>query len=65
MLDRRHAGRLRKGDNLLTGEWEWGEEPNHTTPRKPDPLLYWRSFDAYLRSIAIVEPELSIDNHFC
>ncbi len=144
MLDRRHAGRLRKGDNLLTGEgeWgegEWGEEPNHTThkvrtykeyhsvcpsselgpppqpphlqasvppppcfwgegrtlagekgvgrvpiptrgihcgtlymyvlcdttPRKPDPLLYWRSFNAYLRSIAIVEPELSIDNHFC
>jgi hypothetical protein len=38
-LDRRHKGRLRKRDNMLTGEGEGvGEEPNHTTARKPSPL---------------------------
>jgi hypothetical protein len=38
-LDRRHIGRLRKRDELLTGEGEEvGEEPNHTTARKPGPL---------------------------
>jgi hypothetical protein len=40
-LDRRHTGRLRKGDNLLTGGGgggRMGEEPNHTTERKPGPL---------------------------
>jgi hypothetical protein len=38
-LDRQHTGRLRKRDNLLTGEGV-GEEPNHTTrdERKPGPL---------------------------
>jgi hypothetical protein len=31
-LDLRHTGRLRKRNNLLTGEGEGvGEEPNHTT----------------------------------
>ncbi len=33
------AGRLRKSDNLLTGDGGWkgvGEEPNHTTVRKPE-----------------------------
>jgi hypothetical protein len=36
MLNRRHTGRLRKRDNLLTVEWVEGvgEEPNHTTARK-------------------------------
>jgi hypothetical protein len=35
-LDRRDAGRLRRRDNWLAGEWERGivEEPNHTTARK-------------------------------
>jgi hypothetical protein len=35
--DRRHTGRLRKRDNLLTGEGAKGvgEEPNHTTAKKP------------------------------
>jgi hypothetical protein len=38
-LDQRHTGRLRKRDNLLTGErGEVGEEPKHTTARKPGPL---------------------------
>jgi hypothetical protein len=38
-LDRRHTGRLRKRDSLLTGEGEgMGEEPYNTTPRKPGPL---------------------------
>jgi hypothetical protein len=36
-LDRRLRGRLRKRDNLLTGEGE--EEPNHKTARKPGLLL--------------------------
>ncbi len=37
--DRRHTGRLRKRDNLLTGEGEGvGEESNPNTTRKPDPL---------------------------
>jgi hypothetical protein len=30
----RHRGRLRKRDNLLTGEGGVGEEPNHTTTKK-------------------------------
>ncbi len=35
-LDRRHTGRLRKRDNLLTGRGKGvGEEPDHTTARKP------------------------------
>jgi hypothetical protein len=34
-LDRRDTGRLRKIDNLLTGE---GEEPNHMTARNPGHL---------------------------
>jgi hypothetical protein len=39
-LDRRYTGRLRKRDNVLTGEGVKGvgEEPNHTTARKPRPL---------------------------
>jgi hypothetical protein len=39
-LDRRHIGRLRKRDNLLTGEGGEGAgvEPNHTTARKIGPL---------------------------
>jgi hypothetical protein len=39
ILDR-HTGRLRKRDNLLTGEEEvgGGVEPNHMTAKKPDPL---------------------------
>ncbi len=36
-LDRRHRGRLRKNDYFMTGKGE-GEEPNHTTARKPGPL---------------------------
>ncbi len=36
-LDLRHTGRLRKRDNLLT-EGGVGEEPNHKTARKTDPL---------------------------
>jgi hypothetical protein len=41
MLDRRHTRRLRKRDNLLTGEGKGVgvmEEPNHTTASKPGPL---------------------------
>jgi hypothetical protein len=36
-LDRRHTGRLRKRDNVLSsqGEKAVGEESNHTTARKP------------------------------
>ncbi len=34
-LDGRYTGRLRKRDNLLTGE---GGEPNHRTARNPGPL---------------------------
>jgi hypothetical protein len=37
-LDRRSTGRLKKRDNLLTGQREGegvGEEPNHTTARMP------------------------------
>jgi hypothetical protein len=39
-LDRRHIGRLRKRDNLLTEKRGRGvrEEPKHTTARKPGPL---------------------------
>ncbi len=38
-LDRWHTGRLRKRDKFLTGVREGkGEEPNHTTARKPGPL---------------------------
>jgi hypothetical protein len=37
-LGRKHTGRLRKRDNLLTGKGRRGEEPNHTTARKPGPL---------------------------
>ncbi len=39
-LDRRHTGRLRKKDNLLTEEGGGGagEGPNHTTAWKPGPL---------------------------
>jgi hypothetical protein len=38
-LEQRHTGRLRKRDNLLTVEEEKvGEEPFHTTTRKPGPL---------------------------
>jgi hypothetical protein len=38
-LDRRHKGKLRKGDNMQVGEGEGvGEEPNQTTARKPSPL---------------------------
>ncbi len=39
-LDGRHTGRLRKRDNLMTGELGKGtmEEPNHMTARKPGPL---------------------------
>jgi hypothetical protein len=33
-LDRRHTGRLRKRDNLLTGE----EEGSNTRAREPGPL---------------------------
>ncbi len=36
-LDRRHTGRLRMRNNLLTGEGV-GEEPKCTMARKPDPL---------------------------
>jgi hypothetical protein len=36
-MDRPHTRRLRKRDNLLTGEGV-GKEPNHTTARKPGPL---------------------------
>ncbi len=36
-LVRRNTGRLMKRDNLLTGEGG-GQEPNHTTARKPGPL---------------------------
>jgi hypothetical protein len=39
MLDRRHTGVLRKRDNLLTQEGKGvGEEPKHTTAKKPVPL---------------------------
>jgi hypothetical protein len=40
-IDWRHTGRLRKRDNLLTGEGAEGVglEPNHTTARKLSPLL--------------------------
>jgi hypothetical protein len=38
-LDRRHTGKLRKRDSLLTeGGKGVGEEPNHTNARKPGPL---------------------------
>ncbi len=38
-LDRRYTGRLRKRDFFLRrGEGGVGEEPNHTTERKPGPL---------------------------
>jgi hypothetical protein len=38
-FDRRHTGRLRKRNNLLTVEgMEAEEEPNHTPARKPGPL---------------------------
>ncbi len=40
-LDRRHIGRLRKGDGrqLADGEGERVvKEPNHATARKPSPL---------------------------
>ncbi len=38
-LVRRNTERLRNWDNLLTGEvGRGGEEPNHTTLRKPGPL---------------------------
>ncbi len=39
-LGRRHTGRQRKRDNLLTGDGgeEVGEEPKHTTAIKPGPL---------------------------
>ncbi len=38
-LDRRHTGRLRKRDNLLTEEGGgMGVEPIHTTARKLGPL---------------------------
>jgi hypothetical protein len=37
-LDQRHTGRLKQKDILLAGEGV-GEEPNHTTARKPGPLL--------------------------
>ncbi len=33
-IDRRQIERLRKIDNLLTGEGVW-EEPNHTSAKKP------------------------------
>jgi hypothetical protein len=36
-LDRQHTARLRKRDNLLTGEG-MGEEPKHTSARKPGSL---------------------------
>jgi hypothetical protein len=41
-LDRRNTGRLRKRDNLLTGEGGkgMGEESNQMTARKPEPLYY-------------------------
>jgi hypothetical protein len=37
--DRRHTGRLRKRDKMLTGEGGgvMGKEPNHTTVRKHGP----------------------------
>jgi hypothetical protein len=37
---RRHIGRQRKKDNLMSGEGgkRVGEEPNQTTSRKPGPL---------------------------
>jgi hypothetical protein len=53
-LERRHTGRLRKRDNLLTG---WGEgagkEPNYTTARKPGSLLIIQNsdFDAFIRKL--------------
>jgi len=40
-LDRRHTGRLKKIDNFLMGEYRGkgvGEEPNHTSARKPGRL---------------------------
>ena len=39
-LDQRNTGRLSKSDNLFTVVWGegLGEEPNHTTARKPGPL---------------------------
>jgi hypothetical protein len=39
-LDQRHTGRLRKKDKSLTGGGGSGvgEDPNHTTTRKPGPL---------------------------
>jgi hypothetical protein len=39
-LDRRHTGRLRKRDNLMTrdGEKGLGMELNNTIARKPGPL---------------------------
>jgi hypothetical protein len=44
-LDRRHTGRLRKRDNLQTGEGEgMGEEPNHATAKKPGPLYIIQYF---------------------
>jgi hypothetical protein len=40
-LDWRHTGRLRKRNNLLTGEKGGkGKEPNHRTARKPGTLQY-------------------------
>jgi hypothetical protein len=38
-LDRRHTVRPRIRDNLLKGKGG-GEEPNHTTAKKPAPLKY-------------------------
>ncbi len=45
-LDRQHTWRLWKRNNLLTGEGGKGvgEEPNHTTARKPSPLKSRKAF---------------------
>jgi hypothetical protein len=39
-LDRRHIGKLKMIDNSQTGGGKGGkgEEPNHTTAKKPGPL---------------------------
>ncbi len=37
-LDQRDTGRVKKRDNLLTGEGGRGSGPNHMTVRKPGPL---------------------------
>ncbi len=60
-LDRRHTGRLRKERQLADGRSGKGvgEEPKHTTARKPGPLLIiqypmifilnnWKSKDKYI-----------------